>query len=556
MIRRLLGIAATAWPWLAGSLVARILNLAAGIALIALPAAFVVRAAEGAAPPLAAVGGILVAVAVLKGLFRYLEHYLGHRAAFSLIADMRLAFFDALLPLAPDDETGGSGDLTTVATRDIDRVEVFFAHTLVPAVTAVLIPAGVVAALAAGVGAAPAGVALAAFAVGGVVAPLLGARRSASASREVVARRADIAQQVTEDIQAATEIRTLGAAESRLSALASRDADLGRAVRRAGAGQSLRAAIGLAWPLLAAIGIVALASPETIGAHVVAAAAVLGAAPAVSAVEALTRSLPTALASARRFDRVLARTPSIASPPAPEPIPEGALGIELDGVRAGYGDAPDVIDGLTRRIGAGETLAVVGPSGSGKSTLASLLTRQRDPREGAVRLVGASGAVDVRRVDLAELRRVVAIVEQRPVLLRGTVLDNLRLGSPALTEDEAWRALDDAALGDDVRAHPDGLRAALSDDALSLSGGQRQRLTLARALARDPRILVLDEATSHQDPETQRALREAIAARPGITTVVIAHRADAIRGADGVLRMGGAPTHSGSVAAPGPVLDA
>ena len=123
------------------------------------------------------------------------------------------------------------------------------------------------------------------------------------------------------------------------------------------------------------------------------------------------------------------------------------------------------------------------------------------------------------------------------VLVSGTVLENLRLGHPRLSEDDAWRALEQAALADDVRAHPDGLAARVGEDGLALSGGQRQRLSLARALARRPRLLILDEATSHQDPITQEAIRRSVAARPELTTIVIAHRADVVAGISEILAL-------------------
>lgn len=525
MIARLARIAAPAWPWLLASLLARVAGLAAGVALLAVPAWGVMAVATGASVVLGPLAVLLVLLALAKGALRYLEQFLGHRAAFDLIAAMRLRFYDAVVPLAPAELAEGSGALTAIAARDIDRVEVFFAHTVVPALAAVIVPAAVVAAGFA-VGPAEGAVVLAAFAVGGAAAPLLGRARTAEAARGLLSERAALAQHVAEDASAAAEIRTFGAEERRLAELDALGERVGAHLRSEGRAVGARTAVGAAWPFAAAIALLALAEGEPT-AHVVLAAAVVGAAPAVTAVEAFARSLPLALAAARRHLGVLDRRPRVADPVHPVRLPDGPLEVRAEGVSAAYDDAGrPVLEAVSFIVPAGGRLAVVGPSGSGKSTLAALLVRARDPRAGRLLL----GGVDLRDVALAELRSAVALVEQRAVLVTGTVLENLRLGHPRLSEADAWRALEDAALADDVRAHPDGLAAAVGEDALALSGGQRQRLSLARALAREPRVLVLDEATSHQDPLTQEAIRRSIAARPELTAIVIAHRADAVAG--------------------------
>jgi len=538
MISRLARIARPAWPWLLGSLVARIVNLAAAIALAALPAWTIARVWAGEVASLPWLAVTLVLLAVLAGTARYLEHYLGHRAAFDLLADMRLAFFDAVAPLSADDEESASADLTTVATRDIDRVEVFFAHTIVPAVTAVIVPVAVTSAIWATTGAGAGLIAAAAFVIGAVIVPLAGARTSARAAAGSAAVRAGIADHVASDIAGLAEIRTLGAAERRLAGLAALESQLADASRRGGVVAAIRRALTIVWPYAAAIAVLTLADAENLGIHLVAAVAVIAASPSASAVEAFARSLPAALASARRYLAIIDREPSIVDPTDPAEVPPGPLGLRIAGVAYGYGQDL-VIDGVDAEVPAGGSLGIVGASGSGKSTLASLVVRQRDPRAGRIELVGEDGSVDVRRVRLAELRRTVALVEQRPVLVSGTVLANLRFGHPDLTEDDAWLALERAALADDVRAHPDGLNARLSEDALSLSGGQRQRLALARALARGPRIVILDEATSHQDPDTARAVRDGVRSLPGATLVVIAHRRASLDGVEAVLRMDG-----------------
>ncbi|WP_221583919.1 ABC transporter ATP-binding protein [Microbacterium sp. G2-8] len=537
MIAALARISRPAWPWLAGSALARLANLACGILLLVLPAIAITSAATGDDVPVAVLGAMLVGLALAKGAFRYLEHFLGHRAAFDLLADMRLRFFDAVMPLAADDDAGASADLTTIATRDIDRVEVFFAHTIVPAVTAVIVPVAVASAIGAGVGPLAGAVAFAAFAVGAVLVPLVGASVVRDGARETARVRADIADHLTGDVVGLAEIRTLGAERARLAALRRQGDHLTIAARRVGQAQGVRAAIGLAWPVAGAMAIIALATPDDVATHIVAAAALVGASPAAAAVEAFGRSLPHALQSARRYLGVLARTTSIADPADPLRVPPGPLGLRVSEATFAFPGAPPVLAACSVEVAPGGRLAVVGPSGSGKSTLISLLVRQRDPQSGSVELVGEQGAVDVRDVALGDLRRAITVVEQRPVLVSGTVRDNLRLGCPELDDAAAWRALEQAALADDVRAHPDGLDAPLREEGLSLSGGQRQRLSIARAMARDPRILILDEATSHQDAETQRLVRAGVEGNPDLTIVVVAHRDDAISGIERVLRL-------------------
>lgn len=539
MIARLARIARPAWPWLAGSLLVRLVNLASAIALAALPVWAIARVWGGGDVSLILLAVALIVIAVLAGASRYLEHYLGHRAAFDLLARMRLDFFDAVAPLSVDDEDSASADLTTVATRDIDRVEVFFAHTIVPAVTAVIVPVAVTATIWAVAGGSAGLVSAAAFVIGIVVLPLVGARASTRAAGQTAAVRARIADHLASDVAGLAEIRTLGAEGKRMGALAALDDQLAGASRLGGSVAAIRRGLTIFWPFAAAIAILALADRYGLAAHLVASVAVIAAAPAATAVEAFARSLPAALASARRYLAIVDRAPSITDPADPEPVPDGPLGLRVDGVSYGYGDGL-VLDGVGAEVAAGGSLGIVGASGSGKSTLASLLVRQRDPRAGSIEIVGELGSVGIDRVRLADLRRAIVLVEQRPVLVSGTVLANLRFGNPQLSEDDAWLALERAALADDVRAHPEGLGARLSEDALSLSGGQRQRLALARALARNPRIVILDEATSHQDPKTARSVRAGVRALPGVTLVVIAHRSAALEGIDQVLKMGGA----------------
>ena len=181
----------------------------------------------------------------------------------------------------------------------------------------------------------------------------------------------------------------------------------------------------------------------------------------------------------------------------------------------------------------GRHVAIVGVSGSGKSTLTSLLARVWDPADGAVLL----GGVDVRRLPLAEVRRRIAIVDQRPFVFGRSVRENLLLGAPDASEEELARALHVAALDEVVSSLPQGLDTPLRERGSRLSGGQLQRLAIARALVTDPDVLVLDESTGALDAATERTVRERLAQwRDGRRTIVeVTHRVDQVRAADRVL---------------------
>ena len=215
---------------------------------------------------------------------------------------------------------------------------------------------------------------------------------------------------------------------------------------------------------------------------------------------------------------------------APGAIAAPALerGIQVEGVRFSYGERR-ALDGLTLELPVGKVVALVGPSGGGKSTLTQLLLRFERPQEGHLRFDG----VDVERYTAASVRSKFALVTQEPLLVSGSVLDNLRMARPEASLEDVEAAARVANADGFIRALPEGYETRVGERGVKLSGGQRQRLCIARAVLSRAPVLVLDEATSSLDPESEREVQAALAeVLPGRTALVIAHRLSTVETAD------------------------
>ena len=243
--------------------------------------------------------------------------------------------------------------------------------------------------------------------------------------------------------------------------------------------------------------------------------------------------LQAAMASSERIFQLLDEAPKIAPPPSPAPVPRPLRGeIEFDHVRFGYKPGEEVLKGVSFRAEPGETIALVGATGSGKSTIVSLLLRFYDVTGGAVRVDGG----DVRSFDPSAFRDGFGIVLQDTFLFTGTIAENVAFFDPAMPRETVERACLDVGLGPLLKRLPDGLDTKLTERGGGLSVGEKQLVSFARALARDPRILILDEATSSVDPETEAVIEKAVdRLLSGRTSVVVAHRLSTIVRADRIL---------------------
>ncbi len=236
-------------------------------------------------------------------------------------------------------------------------------------------------------------------------------------------------------------------------------------------------------------------------------------------------------ASLRRIDEILREQPSIAAPP--DAVSPGAVRgeIEFRNVTMDYGSGP-ALNGIDLRIPAGATLAVVGHTGSGKSTLVNLLPRLFDPTGGEVLLDG----IDLRRMDPAELRRWIGFVPQETFLFSATIAGNIAFGVEGATPEQIRRAAEMAGLAEDIEGFPLGYETMVGERGITLSGGQKQRTAIARALLREPRILILDDALSAVDTLTEeRILTHLAGAMRGRTVILISHRVSTVRQADAIV---------------------
>jgi ATP-binding cassette, subfamily B, bacterial len=243
--------------------------------------------------------------------------------------------------------------------------------------------------------------------------------------------------------------------------------------------------------------------------------------------------LPRAVVGRERLEQVFTEPLTVTAAARTIPLPDGPLGVSVDGITYLYDGVP-VLDGVAFDVRPGESVALVGQTGAGKSTLAHLLVRLDDPDYGAVRI----GGVDVRHTDVAGLRRAASIVFQDSFLFAASVRQNIALDLDA-TDAEIERAARLAQAHEFVCRLPDGYDTVVGERGHTLSGGERQRVALARALLREPRVLILDDATSAVDPPIEARILDGLRRELDTTLILVAYRVSTISLADRVLFLDG-----------------
>ena len=517
--------------------VARVVSLI-GVGVLS---ALIVRAVKHGQP----FARLMVALAIaapFAGFLHWLESWLAHDMAYRLLLDMRLDMFRKLDALAPAYlSRRRTGDLVGVATRDVELIEYFFAHTITPAFVAVLVPVGVLAAL--GYYGWPIALALLPFLAWAGLTPVLGRARIdrlGSQAREVSG---DLTAHAVDSVQGLGEIvafRQIAARGREFAAKAQHYLQVRMPLLHDLSLQTSLQEVATGLGALAVVGVGAvLGSSGRLDTALLPLLTLLAMSAFVPVWEIaqVGRQLADTLGAARRVYGVHAEPVPVTDGPgvrrSAEDLRRPAL--VLSQVTFTYpGRHRPALTDVSFEVPRGSTVALVGPSGAGKTTIASLCLRFWDPDRGVIRLDGH----DLGAYGLDELRRCVALVAQDTYLFNDTLRNNVLLAKPEASEEELRAAIEQAALVDFVAGLPEGLETIVGERGAQLSGGQRQRVAIARAFLKDAPILILDEATSHLDAVSEQAVRGAldVLAR-NRTTLVIAHRLSTVRGADRIIVM-------------------
>jgi thiol reductant ABC exporter CydC subunit len=464
---------------------------------------------------------------IARGVFRYLERYVSHQVTFRLLARLRVWFYQALEPLAPARLMQyRSGDLLSRVVADVETLEHFYVRVIAPPVVAVLV-GGLMWVLMRSYDLGLAVAVLVFLGLAGLGVPLLTQRLSRGLGQRMVKVRSELNVALVDGIQGMAELLAYGQEQRHQERVARLSQELvGLQGRMAWIG-GLQGSLAGLLTNLAALAVLVIAIPLVgearfdgvyLGLLVL---AVMSSFEAVSPLPLALQYLGNSLEAGQRLFEIVDARPAVDDPSFPSPAPEDHS-LLVEGVSFRYGpQEPLALDQVSFRLPQGGRLAVVGPSGAGKSTLVNLLLRFWEYETGRILL----GGHELRRYRQDDIQHMIGVVSQHTHLFNATVRDNLLLARPDASQADLVQAAQRAQVHDFIQSLPQGYDTWIGEQGLRLSGGERQRLAIARALLKDPPLLILDEATANLDPLTERAVMQAIhTLMAGRTTLVITHR--------------------------------
>jgi ATP-binding cassette subfamily B protein len=480
------------------------------------------------------------------GITSYIENYTGHYVAFRILAAFRDSFYYSMLPLAPAKTAKlQSGEAVSRVMSDCERIEPFYAHTIAPAVTAIIVPIII---LIWCWTVEPVFVYwLTPFYLGTtVLLPWLVAKLGGDGI-EYREQLGEVNAFVSDSIQGVRDTVAFGYEKQRAQELYNIGATMQKGQDKlygADANQRALAEIFITVGILAAawvgvdLSIKGVISP-LVELPAMIAVSIVGFYLSVGLANNYT-DFRVSIISARRLFEMMDQAPAVQDLAKESPASvESSLqfdnvSFEYDADDADWSRQKKVFDGFSIHVETGKHIALVGPSGTGKSTVVNLLLRQWDPQEGAISIGGQS----LTKFTLADLQRQFAVVSQRSFIFNDTVKENIRMGKFDATDEQIAAAAVEAGLLEFLEASPDGFNTQCGERGSKISGGQRQRVAIARAVLKNAPVVLLDEATSSLDIETELSVMTALKKlTQGRTTLTIAHRLSTIVDADEILVM-------------------
>jgi len=532
------------------AILSEVLRQISGIGVAVIGAFLFARAVAGTpTPELYPLAAGMILLGLARGAFGYLGPYLAHVAAYRILVSLRDRFYRILEPLAPGRlSTMRTGDIVSTAVSDIEMLELFFAHTAGPTMVAIVVPILAFSALAA-INLRVAEVLLV-FLIMLALMPRFAFWIGRALGEDLRAKLALLNAQVLDSLQGMREILAFGYRDERLAELSRNSETLlglqARQARNAGMQGAISISIvsaGIICVLLSASIQVSQGalSKSYLPVSVILAGSVFT---CLMSVVETSKQLSQTFAGARRLYKLIDEQPTVRDEPdrfshgESEALQENEsktpkLSFAFENVSFGYSPTESqILSDLSFRVPAGSTVAMVGMSGAGKSTVISLLLRFWDPKSGRILL----GERDSRSYPLERLRLQFSVVSQDVFLFNDTIRENIRIGRSDACDREVETAAARARIHEFIVSLPNGYNTFVGERGIRLSGGERQRIAIARALLKGAPILILDEATSSLDAESERAIKDTLeSVRAGRTTFMIAHRLSTVMDADQII---------------------